>query len=71
MGVRRKRWYWSGDQGPASTSGHMTEDLTDKNNKNDVIRNRRIDLNCYHDTRSRTMGGRHGVSMVSMNSPDS
>jgi hypothetical protein len=29
--------------------GHMTVDLTDKNNENDVIRNYRIDFNCYHE----------------------
>jgi hypothetical protein len=50
--------------------GHMTVDLTDKNNENDVIRNLRIDLNFYYVTRSRTMGGRHGVSRVSINSPN-
>jgi hypothetical protein len=51
--------------------GHMTVDLTDRNNKNDVLYNSRIYLNCYHDTRNRTMAGRHRVSMVSMNSPNS
>ena len=51
--------------------GDITVDVTIINDENDVIHNWRINLNCYHNTRGRTRSGRHGISRVSMNTPNS
>jgi hypothetical protein len=59
------------DEGLHLYQGDITVDVTIINDKNDVIHNWRINLNCYHNTRGRTRSGRHGISRVSKNTPNS